>query len=256
MPQYIELRGHQVYSYQYPGNGDAVLLLHGGLSHTASFDHTVLPAIEDFNVFGYDRTGHGFTADRAGSFHYESQYEECIAYLEDVVQEPAHLIGYSDGAVIALMVAIRRPELVKSVVSQGGVFHHEGTLAGLDWDGNISPEDQAEYNSMSPDAPDTLAEKIRKSFLMWNTEPDFTVDDVSKIKCPVLVIAGDDDVINHHHTVALFEAIENARLAIVPAASHRVNKEKPEVFQALIKEFLADLDYPQTTMPQRRNWRP
>jgi pimeloyl-ACP methyl ester carboxylesterase len=99
---YIDLRGHQVYSYEWENNGDAVLLLHGGLSQTSHFDFTVLPAVEDkHHVFGYDRTAHGYTGDREGSLHFTFQYEEAVSYLEDVVKEPAHLIGHSDGAIIA-----------------------------------------------------------------------------------------------------------------------------------------------------------
>lgn len=251
--RYVDLRGHKLFSYQSLSDGEAVLLLHGGLSHTASFYPTVLPAIPGYNVFGYDRAGHGYSHDHEGSFHFEFQYEEAVAYLEDIVKAPAHLIGYSDGAIIALMVAMRRPDLVKSVVSQGGAFHYNGTLPGLIWDGQIPESEVIAYAEMSPDGPETQHEKWRKSFEMWATEPEFTVEDIAAISCPVLVMAGDDDVIDHHHTVAMFEAIPNARLAIIPAASHRLNKEKPEQFQALIKEFLADLSYPQTTMPQRRN---
>ena len=118
MGSYIDLRGHKVFSYEWPQDGEAVVLLHGGLSQTSHWDTNILPAVEDsFNVFGYDRTGHGFTGDRDGSFHFDFQTNEAIEYLEDVVKEPAHLIGYSDGANIALMVAIKRPDLVKSIVS-------------------------------------------------------------------------------------------------------------------------------------------
>ena len=72
----------------------------------------MLPAIEDqFHVFGYDRTAHGFTGDREGSLHFDYQVKEAIAYLGNCCKEPAHLIGYSDGGIIALLVAIRRPDL-------------------------------------------------------------------------------------------------------------------------------------------------
>ena len=94
MPQYLDVDGHQVYSYEWDNNGEAVLLLHGGLSQTSHWDQNMLPAIEDqFHVFGYDRTAHGFTGDREGSLHFDYQVKEAIAYLETVVTEPAHLIG-------------------------------------------------------------------------------------------------------------------------------------------------------------------
>ena len=253
MAQYIDLRGHQVYSYEWANNGEALVILHGGLSQTSHFDSTVLPAVEDtHHVFGYDRTGHGYTADREGSMHFEFQFEEAVAYLEDVVTEPAHLIGHSDGAIIALMVAMRRPDLARSVVAFGGNFHHSGTLPLPEWDGYISPEDRAEYAITSPDAPETLDGKIAKMFKIWKSEPEFTVADVATIKCPVLVLVGDDDMISHQHSVELYEALSHGQLAVIPGTSHQAHKEKSAIFQLFIRDFLNDLTYPQTMMPVRR----
>lgn len=251
--RYIDLRGHKTFSYEWPNKGEALLLLHGGLSQTSHFDQSVLPAIEDkFHIFGYDRTGHGFTGDRDGSMHFQFQYEEAVAYLEDVVKEPAHLIGHSDGAIIALMVAMQKPELVKSVVLFGGLFHFSGTLPMPEFDGNISQADLDEYAATSPDGPGTLEAKIRKMFSIWYSEPTYSVEDVKKVQCPALVLVGDDDVISHHHTIEMFEALPQGQLAVIPGASHQANKEKPEIFQMFIREFLKDLSYPQTKMPQRR----
>jgi pimeloyl-ACP methyl ester carboxylesterase len=250
---YIDLRGHQLYSYEWANNGEALLLMHGGLSQTSHFDQTVLPAVEDnFHIFGYDRTGHGYTGDQDGSMHFDFQYKETVAYLEDVVKEPAHLIGHSDGAIISLMVALHRPDLVKSVVLFGGLFHFSGTLPMPDFDGNISQADRDEYEATSPDAPETQEAKIRKMFSIWYSEPTYTVSDIAKIQCPALVLVGDDDVIAHNHTIEMFEALPQGQLAVIPGTSHQANKEKPEIFQMFIREFLNDLSYPQTKMPMRR----
>ena len=251
---YIDLRGHQVFSYEWDNHGEALLLLHGGLSQTSHFDYTVMPAVEDtHHVFGYDRTGHGYTGDREGSMHFQFQYEEAVAYLEDVVKEPAHIVGHSDGAIIALMLALHKPELVKSVVLFGGLFHFSGTLPMPDFDGNISQADRDEYATTSPDAPETQEAKIRKMFSIWYSEPTYTVEDVAKIDIPALVMVGDDDVISHHHTIEMFEALPQGQLAVIPGTSHQANKEKPEIFQMFIREFLRNLEYPQTKMPMRRN---
>jgi pimeloyl-ACP methyl ester carboxylesterase len=250
---YIDLRGHQTYSYEWDKNGEALLLLHGGLSQTSHFYESVLPAVEDkFHIFGYDRTGHGFTGDREASMHFKFQYEEAVSYLEDVVKEPAHLIGHSDGAIIALMVALHRPDLVKSIVLFGGLFHFSGTLPMPDFDGNISQADRDEYAATSPDAPETQEAKIRKMFKIWYSEPTYSVEDIKQIQLPALVIVGDDDVISHHHTIEMFEALPQGQLAVIPGTSHQANKEKPAIFQLFIREFLNDLSYPQTKMPQRR----
>jgi pimeloyl-ACP methyl ester carboxylesterase len=253
MPQYLNVDGHQVYSYEWDNNGEALVLLHGGLSQTSHWDSYVLPAVEDdFHVFAYDRTGHGFTGDHAESFHYQFQTREAIAYLEEVVKEPAHLIGYSDGGIIALMVAMQRPELVRSIITLGANFQPDGVVHIDDFDGVVSAENQEEYNRTSPDAPETLPKKIQKMITIQKTEPDLAPADLAKIQCPVLVMAGDDDVIKHTHTAELYESIPLGQLAIVPASSHKFIKERPALAQLLIREFLEDLSYPVTRMPIRR----
>jgi len=252
MPEYINLRGHQIYNYEWDNQGEAMVLLHGGLSKTASWDYLMVPALEDeFHVFAYDRTAHGFTGDQAGSLHFEFQAKEAIAYLEDVVKEPAHLIGYSDGGIIALMVAIARPELVKSIVAIGANFHYSAPLSDFA-EAKVSEEDQAEYNLISPDAPHTLLEKTIRMNHIWKTEPDIALSDIATIQCPVLVLAGDDDVIKHEHTIALYEALPLGQLAIIPGTSHGVVKEKPALMLAVITQFLEDLSYPDTRQPIRR----
>jgi pimeloyl-ACP methyl ester carboxylesterase len=212
----------------------------------------LVPALEDdFHVYAYDRTAHGFTGDRAGSLHFQFQANEAISYLEEIVKEPAHIIGYSDGGIIALMVAIQRPDLVKSIVAIGANYHYSAPLSDFAT-ASVSEEDQAEHNLISPDAPHTLLEKIIRMNQIWKTEPDITLSDIASIQCPVLVMAGDDDVIKHDHTISLYEALPLGQLAIIPGTSHGLVKEKPALMLANIMQFLEDLTYPQTRDPIRR----
>ncbi len=249
---YINLRGRQVFTYEWDDNGEAVVLLHGGLSQTSHWDSSILPAVENgFHVFAYDRTGHGFTGDQSESFHFDFQVKEAITYLEDVVKSPAHLIGWSDGGIIALMVAISRPDLVKSIVAIGANYHHSGAVAiRADW--NPTPEDREEYALTSPDAPHTLDEKITKMRKIWASEPDISLADIATIQCPVLVLVGDDEIIKHSHSIELFEALPLGQFAVIPGTSHILVKEKPALVNAIISQFLADLSYPVTRMPIRR----
>jgi pimeloyl-ACP methyl ester carboxylesterase len=87
---------------------------------------------------------------------------------------------------------------------------------------------------------------------IWKVEPDISPESLAKIECPVLVMAGDDDVVRHDHTIDLFERIALGQLAIVPGTSHGLVKEKPMIVQALIEDFLSDLSYPVTRMPYKR----
>ena len=87
---------------------------------------------------------------------------------------------------------------------------------------------------------------------IWETEPNIPLSDLAKIQCSTLVVAGDDDVISHEHTLEMYRAIELSQLAIIPGTSHAAPKEKPALFSALVQQFLTDLNYPMTKMPIRR----
>jgi pimeloyl-ACP methyl ester carboxylesterase len=252
MQRHINLRGHDVFTFQWSKRGEPLVILHGGLSHSEKTKKYLLPAVKrNFKVFAYDRTGHGRTANQKGSFHFNFQTKELIAFLEDVVKEPAHLIGISDGANIALMAAIARPELIRSVVSIGGNTTASQIRMKFGKP-EVSAESQAEHDRISPDHPSELIKKVATAFKVWRSEPSIAVTKLAKIKCPVLVLAGDDDVISAKESEKIYQAIANARLAIVPGASHAVIKEKTELVQALLKDFYANPDYPLTQSPISR----
>jgi len=252
MQRHINLRGHDVFTFQWSKRGEPLVILHGGLSHSEKTKKYLLPAVKrNFKVFAYDRTGHGRTANQKGSFHFNFQTKELIAFLEDVVKEPAHLIGISDGANIALMAAIARPELIRSVVSIGGNTTASQIRMKFGKP-EVSAESQAEHDRLSPDHPSELIKKVATAFKVWRSEPSIAVTKLAKIKCPVLVLAGDDDVISAKESEKIYQAIANARLAIVPGASHAVIKEKSELVQALLKDFYANPDYPLTQSPISR----
>ena len=252
MQKYINVRGHEIFTFQWSKRGEPLVILHGGLSHSEKTKKYLLPAVKrDFKVFAYDRTGHGRTANQKGSFHFNFQTKELIAFLEDVVKEPAHLIGISDGANIALMAAIARPELIRSVVSIGGNTTASQIRMKFGKP-EVSAESQAEHDRISPDHPSELIKKVATAFKVWKSEPSIAITKLAKIKCPVLVLAGDDDVISAKESEKIYQAITNARLAIVPGASHAVIKEKTELVQALLKDFYANPDYPLTQSPISR----
>jgi len=252
MQRNINLRGHDVFTFQWSKRGEPLVILHGGLSHSEKTKKYLLPAVKrNFKVFAYDRTGHGRTANQKGSFHFNFQTKELIAFLEDVVKEPAHLIGISDGANIAIMTAIARPELIRSVVSIGGNTTASQIRMKFGKP-EVSAESQAEHDRISPDHPSELIKKVATAFKVWKSEPSIAITKLAKIKCPVLVLAGDDDVISAKESEKIYQAITNARLAIVPGSSHAVIKEKTELVQALLKDFYANPDYPLTQSPISR----
>lgn len=253
MAEYINLRGHQVWSHEYEKNGEPLVLLHGGLSYSEKILPYLLPAIErDKTVYAYDRSGHGHTGYREGAFTMEHQRDELIAYIEDVIHKPAHLIGHSDGANAAVMVALKRPDLVKSLVAIGPALKPGDNVHVLPENPTFSPEDQAEHDEISPDAPELFARKFHECFAMWVRDPQIEVSELASISCPTLFLLGDDDVITNAKGEEYAKAVRDGRLAVVPGASHDVIKEKTFIVQSLIVDFYATLGYPQTKYP---NWR-
>jgi pimeloyl-ACP methyl ester carboxylesterase len=252
---YLDLRGHPTWSKEWTDNGDPALLLHGGLSATEDWDFTILPAIEKtHHPFAYDRIAHGRTGIRDGFYHFDFQSEEAIAYLEDVISAPAHLLGWSDGGIIALMVAIKRPDLVKSIVAIGTNFNFDAgfPIAAFEPEIIISEEDALEFAERSPDPADMQEVIIEKAYEVWRTEPKMTVADLAAITCPVLVLTGDDEPFSNHHTVDLYQALPNGRLAIIPAASHYLVHERTAMMNLMVTDFYQHQEFPITKDPRLR----
>jgi pimeloyl-ACP methyl ester carboxylesterase len=253
---FIDLRGHQVWSIEkrpiFKRNVAKVLLLHGGLSSTESWFDSIYPAVKGFHVFGYDRTAHGKTLIRDGYYHFDFQTDEAIQYLEDVVKGPAHIIGWSDGGIIALQLALKRPELVSSIVAIGANYHHDCGATHDPSTIEISEEEKTKFIERTGQDPALLETIVRKAYEVWASEPTMTLEDLSRITMPTLILAGDDEPFTSEHTFSMYEALPHGRLAIVPGTSHFAIKEKPELTRALIKDFLGNLDHPMTRWPNRR----
>jgi pimeloyl-ACP methyl ester carboxylesterase len=254
MGEYIDIAGHRTWVEQTGSGDETVLLLHGGLSSCDDLLGTVGPTLaEHFRIVAFDRRGHGRTGDTDAPFHYADMATETVSVLHTVVGGPAHLVGFSDGGNIALLIALDHPELVGKVVPIGANFHYSGLLP-LPFEAD-SPEVQMltdAYTQRSPDGREHFEVVLQKTLEMFAAEPTLTVDDLRRITCPTLVMAADDDAIKLDHTCALFEALPSGELAIVPGASHLVPIEKPALVASLILEFLQRAGPPVTFMPIRR----
>lgn len=254
MGNQIEINGHPTW-VESRGSGTAtVLLLHGGLSNSdLLLDAMSTPLESVYRVAAFDRRGHGFTADTSEPFHYDDMATETIGVLEKVVGGPAHLVGWSDGGIVALVVALRRPDLVDRLVLIGTNYHFDGALPmNFDPNSEFATMIRQSYAERSPDGADHFNEIAGKFMTLATTEPTLTVDDLKKIAAPALVMVGDDDIIRLGHTAELYEALPNGQLAIVPGTSHALPIERPAETAQIILGFLQAEAKPATFMPIRR----
>ena len=121
---YLDLDGVHTY-YEALGAGRPLVLLHGGMCPVETWAGLVPQLSGSFRVFTPERRGHGRTAD-PGPITYENMASDTIAFLEAIAAGPADLVGWSDGAVVALLVALWRPDLVERLVYVGNAINREG----------------------------------------------------------------------------------------------------------------------------------
>jgi pimeloyl-ACP methyl ester carboxylesterase len=257
MGQYVQLGDVKTW-YEETGEGDPVVLLHGGMSDGTTWAMQQLAFEARHRVYVPDRRAHGRTPDVDGPLSYEAMADDTIAFLEQVVGGPAHLVGWSDGANVALLVSMRRPDLVRRQVLVGANFHHDGLMdvadLGDDPDAPHLGIFKAMFENASPDGPDHWPVFFAKTARMWREGPTLGVEDLTGVAVPTLVLVGDDEPIKLSHTVALYESLPDAdaELAVVPGASHMLLLEKPQLCNELMLSFLAETAAPATMFPVRR----
>lgn len=255
--RYADVNGVHTY-YEASGDGEPVVLLHGGFGGTHLFGALVPAFAEHYRVFVVEQRGRGRTADVDGPISYQVLADDMVGFIEQVLGEPSHLVGFSDGGIVGLLVAMQHADLLKRLVTVGANFHREGLIGAELWTA-ASPDDKdwtgprQRYAEVSPDGPDHFPIVFAKLQRMWREEPTLSEDEVTRISIPVLVVAGDDDVIRHQHTVALYEALPHGQLAVIPGASHAVFMEKPSLLTRIVLDFLAEEGDPQTILPVRRS---
>lgn len=147
-----------------------------------------------------------------------------------------HLLGYSDGAIVALHVALSRPDLVRSLVFAAAVFHHDGWLPGV-LDGEAPDFMGDSCGEVSPDGREHWPVVVAKLDVLHSTSPTLTVKNLATLTVPTLVILGDDDEVQFEHAVAMYRALPDGELAVMPRATHGLAVEKPVLFARLIRDF-------------------
>ena len=249
---YVDIGGHRTWLVDSGGSAEPVLMLHGGLSDSEFVMDPLEPALRKrFRILAFDRRGHGRTADTDAAFHYEDMAAQSIAAIEKVIGGPTHLVGWSDGAILALLIALRRPDLARSLVLIGANYHFDGNMPTTPGGSGFSILKQR-YAERSPDGADHFPAVLKKSLAMFATEPTLTTDDLRTISAPALVVVGDDDLMTLAHTASLYESLPHGQLAVIPGTSHAVLLEKPALVAQIVSDYLSAPAVAETYFPVRR----
>lgn len=231
------------------GTGTPLLLLHPGGTDSRSMA-MLADAFPDRRVVLLDRPGHGRTPDVPGPWHFTDAAVVVAQVVRDLDAGPVDVLGWSDGAVVGLYLALAHPELVRSLVFGGAPFHVDGWHAGV-LEGD-PPQFMADaYAERSPDGAGHWTTVTEKSRVLHRSEPDLDVTQLAALRVPVLILCGDDDEVKLEHLSTMLEALPDGELAVVPRATHGLIVEKPALVAELVRGFHAD-DKSDGVAPRRR----
>lgn len=231
------------------GPGTPIVLLHPGGTDSRSMS-ALAEAFGGARVVLVDRAGHGRTPDVDGPWHFADMAEELAGTVRSLGAGPVHLVGWSDGAIVGLYLALAHPDLVRSLVFGGAPFSvdgwHEGVLDG------DPPRFMADaYAEVSPDPPEHWEVVTAKSRVLHTAEPAVTVAQLGGLAVPVLILCGDDDEVRLDHLAQMLEALPDGELAVVPRATHGLVVEQPDLVAQLVEAFHAT-DKSDGVAPRRR----
>jgi pimeloyl-ACP methyl ester carboxylesterase len=242
----IDVNGLSSYYEEY-GQGEPLILMHGGIGSAHSVEGLGKELAKHYHVFAPDRRGHGHTADVDGPLNYDDMADDTIAFMKAKGIEKAHLVGFSDGGILCLLIALKRPDLIDKMVPISANYHYDGLEPQMQamFQGvnaqvmeMMLPDDVAYYKQNTPDGADHWPIAFEKFKTMAMTQPTLTTDDLAKIKVPTLVIAADRDLMTLEHSSAIFKSIPGAQLAIVPGASHALVFDRTGEVAAAAIRFL------------------
>ena len=239
-----KVNGIEIY-YETFGQGEPLLLIHGGGATIESWFCQIPEFSKRFKVIAADSRGHGRTNDAEGPINFDLMTADFTALLDQLGLKNVMVVGWSDGGVIGLEMSMQRPDLVKKVVALGAHARPPGMTdefkAGVE---ASTPENFPAmlvegYKALSPDGPEHWPVVFGKLRTMWLTQPDFKDEQLRSIQCPVLLLVGEHDIVSEEESKRMASLIPGAAYASIPGSGHCPMLEQPTALVALIEGALA-----------------
>jgi len=233
--KYIDIRGFKMY-FEIYGQGDPLLLIHGNGGSIDNFSHQIPYFAAHYKVIAVDSRAQGKSVDTSDSLSFEMMADDFSSLLDYLHIKSCYVLGWSDGGINGLLLAIRHPEKVKKLAITGANLWPDTTAISVDdYKWGLSYYDTL---GKMPQTPDII--RTRKLVKLDTFEPHITREQLHQIKCPTLVIGGDHDIILPRHTLFIAESIPGAYLWILPNSSHSTLIDYKEHFNDVVGDFFGD----------------
>lgn len=231
--KYYMVRGLKMYEEEY-GSGKPLLLIHGNGGSIASMASIIPYFSRHYKVIATDSRAHGKSTDPGDSLSFEMMADDEAALLDKMHIDSAYVIGWSDGGIVALVLAMRHPGKVIKLASTGANLWPDSTaLIPSLW-----KSEKTYYDSMKSKKMTTAKDKNDwKIFMLDWLQPNIALSALHSIHCPSLIICGDHDLIRLEHTVKIYQNIPQAYLWVVPDSGHGTLIEHTNEFDKEVGDF-------------------
>ena len=218
--------------YQEKGNQEPFILLHGNGEDGTYFRHQIEYFSRRYRVIALDTRGHGKSPRGTAPFTIAQFSRDLYDFMTDLEIPAAVILGFSDGANIAMQFAIKHPDKVKALILNGGNLNPDGVKRTTQIPIEIGYKIARRFASRSPSA-----KKNAEMLGLMVNEPNIELNELSKITAPMLVICGKRDMIKESHTKEIAENIPNARLSIIKG-DHFIANKRYVTFNKEVEGFL------------------
>lgn len=222
---YATVNGINLY-YEIYGSGTPLVILHGNGGSINSASQQIDFFKKKYKVIAIDSRGQGNSIDDTTALNYDIMASDVNELLNQLHIDSAYVWGHSDGAILALLLAIEHPQKVKKAIAYAANLTSDTVAIVL-----------SDYKSMQHKAYSTRNPKVKQLYIMMLQHPHIALSDLHKIKAEILVMSGDHDVIQLSHTLDIYKNIEKSNLCILPGATHGGAWEKIELFEQLAVDF-------------------
>jgi pimeloyl-ACP methyl ester carboxylesterase len=233
--KFYDIRGFKMYTEVY-GEGQPLLIIHGNGGSIDNFVNQIPYFAKKYKVIIADSRAQGKSADSNDSLSYEMMTDDYAALLSAMRIDSAFVIGWSDGGIEGLLLAIRHPEKVKKLAVTGANLWPDSTAVDKDVIAMITPY----YNILKKNQNKNPKEKANwKLMRLLVEEPHIALNTIQTIQCPSLIIGGDHDVIKEEHTMLIYKNIKQSYLWILPNSGHSTPIIYKDEFNKTVDDFFS-----------------